>query len=212
MQADSPIPTHAFLGVSLPAINAAYTHESEDGTAAWVKLFRGRAGEVFCLVTFLLSSSPPPPAFPDKLHEMCWLTPKGGKRTGSVEERIRRDKSGTVCQPPVPVPRAQTALASQLMRCWTVKRAGKQLTATSLSPPPALPPLPFRRLHSRSTGLAYICEGLKEQRRGLVTLVLWNNQLTHTGMAYLGMTLVSRSLGPGHLGGVQRSLPLPLPL
>lgn len=42
-------------------------------------------------------------------------------------------------------------------------------------------------------GLAYICEGLKEQRKGLVTLVLWNNQLTHTGMAYLGMTLVSRS-------------------
>ncbi|KAK2088669.1 hypothetical protein P7K49_034576, partial [Saguinus oedipus] len=38
-------------------------------------------------------------------------------------------------------------------------------------------------------GLAYICEGLKEQRKGLVTLVLWNNQLTHTGMAFLGMTL-----------------------
>ncbi|NXV88143.1 PPR37 phosphatase, partial [Calonectris borealis] len=38
-------------------------------------------------------------------------------------------------------------------------------------------------------GLAYICEGLKEQRKGLVTLVLWNNQLTHAGMAYLGMTL-----------------------
>ncbi|XP_029815486.1 protein phosphatase 1 regulatory subunit 37, partial [Manacus vitellinus] len=38
-------------------------------------------------------------------------------------------------------------------------------------------------------GLAYICEGLKEQRKGLLTLVLWNNQLTHTGMAYLGMTL-----------------------
>lgn len=40
-------------------------------------------------------------------------------------------------------------------------------------------------------GLAYICEGLKEQRKGLVTLVLWNNQLTHTGMAFLGMALVS---------------------
>eukprot|EP00069_Balaena_mysticetus_P001908 bmy_15586T0 len=37
--------------------------------------------------------------------------------------------------------------------------------------------------------LAYICEGLKEQRKGLATLVLWNNQLTHTGMAFLGMTL-----------------------
>lgn len=43
-----------------------------------------------------------------------------------------------------------------------------------------------------SLGLAYICEGLKEQRKGLATLVLWNNQLTHTGMAFLGMTLVSR--------------------
>ncbi|OWK15861.1 PPP1R37 [Cervus elaphus hippelaphus] len=31
--------------------------------------------------------------------------------------------------------------------------------------------------------------GLKEQRKGLATLVLWNNQLTHTGMAFLGMTL-----------------------
>lgn len=44
-------------------------------------------------------------------------------------------------------------------------------------------------------GLAYICEGLKEQRKGLVTLVLWNNQLTHTGMAFLGMTLVSAGWG-----------------
>lgn len=43
-------------------------------------------------------------------------------------------------------------------------------------------------------GLAYLCEGLKEQRKGLVTLVLWNNQLTHTGMAYMGMTLVSPNL------------------
>jgi hypothetical protein len=50
-----------------------------------------------------------------------------------------------------------------------------------------------------SLGLAYICEGLKEQRKGLATLVLWNNQLTHTGMAFLGMTLVS----PYH--GRQRS-------
>lgn len=45
-----------------------------------------------------------------------------------------------------------------------------------------------------SLGLAYICEGLKEQRKGLVTLVLWNNQLTHTGMAFLGMALVSPGL------------------
>lgn len=45
--------------------------------------------------------------------------------------------------------------------------------------------------HPPPLGLAYICEGLKEQRKGLVTLVLWNNQLTHTGMAFLGMALVS---------------------
>ncbi|XP_039588928.1 protein phosphatase 1 regulatory subunit 37-like, partial [Passer montanus] len=43
--------------------------------------------------------------------------------------------------------------------------------------------------HLMDSGLAYICEGLREQRRGLVTLVLWNNQLSHAGMAYLGMTL-----------------------
>lgn len=48
-----------------------------------------------------------------------------------------------------------------------------------------------RTSHGPPPGLAYICEGLKEQRKGLVTLVLWNNQLTHTGMAFLGMTLVS---------------------
>ncbi|NXD88633.1 PPR37 phosphatase, partial [Halcyon senegalensis] len=49
--------------------------------------------------------------------------------------------------------------------------------------------LDLRNNHILDSGLAYLCEGLKEQRRGLVTLVLWNNQLTHTGMAYLGMTL-----------------------
>ncbi|XP_054035501.1 protein phosphatase 1 regulatory subunit 37, partial [Dryobates pubescens] len=49
--------------------------------------------------------------------------------------------------------------------------------------------LDLRNNHILDSGLAYICEGLKEQRRGLVTLVLWNNQLSHTGMAYLGMTL-----------------------
>uniref|UniRef100_U3IRM9 Protein phosphatase 1 regulatory subunit 37 n=1 Tax=Anas platyrhynchos platyrhynchos TaxID=8840 RepID=U3IRM9_ANAPP len=49
--------------------------------------------------------------------------------------------------------------------------------------------LDLRNNHILDSGLAYICEGLKEQRRGLVTLVLWNNQLTHSGMAYLGMTL-----------------------
>lgn len=35
-----------------------------------------------------------------------------------------------------------------------------------------------------------MCEGLKEQRKGLVTLVLWNNQLTHNGMGYLAAALV----------------------
>ncbi|NXA57495.1 PPR37 phosphatase, partial [Nothocercus julius] len=49
--------------------------------------------------------------------------------------------------------------------------------------------LDLRNNHILDSGLAYICEGLKEQRRGLLTLVLWNNQLTHAGMAYLGMTL-----------------------
>ncbi|NWH22099.1 PPR37 phosphatase, partial [Grus americana] len=49
--------------------------------------------------------------------------------------------------------------------------------------------LDLRNNHILDSGLAYICEGLKEQRKGLVTLVLWNNQLTHTGMVYLGMTL-----------------------
>nr|XP_056702956.1 protein phosphatase 1 regulatory subunit 37 [Euleptes europaea] len=49
--------------------------------------------------------------------------------------------------------------------------------------------LDLRNNHILDSGLAYVCEGLKEQRKGLVTLVLWNNQLTHTGMAYMGMTL-----------------------
>ncbi|EHB18928.1 Leucine-rich repeat-containing protein 68 [Heterocephalus glaber] len=49
--------------------------------------------------------------------------------------------------------------------------------------------LDLRNNHVLDSGLAYICEGLKEQRKGLVTLVLWNNQLTHTGMAFLGLTL-----------------------
>ncbi|XP_038194566.1 protein phosphatase 1 regulatory subunit 37 isoform X3 [Arvicola amphibius] len=54
--------------------------------------------------------------------------------------------------------------------------------------------LDLRNNHVLDSGLAYICEGLKEQRKGLVTLVLWNNQLTHTGMAFLGMALVNHSL------------------
>ncbi|NXC01626.1 PPR37 phosphatase, partial [Orthonyx spaldingii] len=49
--------------------------------------------------------------------------------------------------------------------------------------------LDLRNNHILDSGLAYICEGLREQRRGLVTLVLWNNQLSHAGMAVLGITL-----------------------
>ncbi|XP_075043243.1 protein phosphatase 1 regulatory subunit 37 [Mixophyes fleayi] len=49
--------------------------------------------------------------------------------------------------------------------------------------------LDLRNNHIMDSGLAYICEGLKEQRHGLVTLVLWNNQLTHAGMVYMSMCL-----------------------
>ncbi|NXE16663.1 PPR37 phosphatase, partial [Lophotis ruficrista] len=61
--------------------------------------------------------------------------------------------------------------------------------------------LDLRNNHILDSGLAYICEGLKEQQKGLVTLVLWNNQLTHTGMGYLGMTLpLTQSLETLNLG------------
>ncbi|XP_072286972.1 protein phosphatase 1 regulatory subunit 37 [Pyxicephalus adspersus] len=52
----------------------------------------------------------------------------------------------------------------------------------------------------------YICEGMKEQRQGLVTLVLWNNQLTHAGMVYMSMclphtqTLETLNLGHNAIG------------
>ncbi|XP_062861334.1 protein phosphatase 1 regulatory subunit 37 isoform X2 [Trichomycterus rosablanca] len=49
--------------------------------------------------------------------------------------------------------------------------------------------LDLRNNHIVDSGLAYICEGLREQRKGLVTLVLWNNQLTHNGMSYLAAAL-----------------------
>uniref|UniRef100_A0A8C2CQ14 Protein phosphatase 1 regulatory subunit 37 n=1 Tax=Cyprinus carpio TaxID=7962 RepID=A0A8C2CQ14_CYPCA len=43
--------------------------------------------------------------------------------------------------------------------------------------------------------------GLKEQRKGLVTLVLWNNQLTHNGMGYLAAALpFTQSLETLNLG------------
>ncbi|XP_073706570.1 protein phosphatase 1 regulatory subunit 37 [Garra rufa] len=61
--------------------------------------------------------------------------------------------------------------------------------------------LDLRNNHILDSGLAYICEGLKEQRKGLVTLVLWNNQLTHNGMGYLAAALpFTQSLETLNLG------------
>ncbi|XP_053329604.1 protein phosphatase 1 regulatory subunit 37 [Spea bombifrons] len=66
--------------------------------------------------------------------------------------------------------------------------------------------LDLRNNHILDSGLAYICEGLKEQRQGLVTLVLWNNQLTHAGMVYMSMclphtqTLETLNLGHNAIG------------
>ncbi|XP_076850480.1 protein phosphatase 1 regulatory subunit 37 [Brachyhypopomus gauderio] len=61
--------------------------------------------------------------------------------------------------------------------------------------------LDLRNNHMLDSGLAYVCEGLKEQRKGLVTLVLWNNQLTHNGMGYLAAALpCTQSLETLNLG------------
>ncbi|XP_061575382.1 protein phosphatase 1 regulatory subunit 37 [Cololabis saira] len=61
--------------------------------------------------------------------------------------------------------------------------------------------LDLRNNHILDSGLAYLCEGLKEQRKGLVTLVLWNNQLTHNGMSYLAAALpCTQSLETLNLG------------
>ncbi|KAM9318243.1 protein phosphatase 1 regulatory subunit 37 [Pholidichthys leucotaenia] len=61
--------------------------------------------------------------------------------------------------------------------------------------------LDLRNNHILDSGLAYICEGLKEQRKGLITLVLWNNQLTHNGMGYLAAALpCTQSLETLNLG------------
>lgn len=61
--------------------------------------------------------------------------------------------------------------------------------------------LDLRNNHILDSGLAYICEGLKEQRKGLVTLVLWNNQLTHNGMGSLAAALpCTQSLETLNLG------------
>uniref|UniRef100_UPI00398F132B uncharacterized protein n=1 Tax=Pristiophorus japonicus TaxID=55135 RepID=UPI00398F132B len=60
----------------------------------------------------------------------------------------------------------------------------------------------LRNNHILDSGLAYISDGLKEQRQGLVTLVLWNNQLTHNGMTYMAAalpyTLSLETLNLGH--------------
>ncbi|XP_064830319.1 protein phosphatase 1 regulatory subunit 37-like [Oncorhynchus masou masou] len=61
--------------------------------------------------------------------------------------------------------------------------------------------LDLRNNHILDSGLVYVCEGLKEQRKGLVTLVLWNNQLTHNGMGYLAAALpCTQSLETLNLG------------
>ncbi|XP_055735502.1 protein phosphatase 1 regulatory subunit 37-like isoform X2 [Salvelinus fontinalis] len=61
--------------------------------------------------------------------------------------------------------------------------------------------LDLRNNHILDSGLAYVCEGLKEQRKGLVTLVLWNNQLTHNGMGFLAAALpCTQSLETLNLG------------
>ncbi|KAA0714772.1 Protein phosphatase 1 regulatory subunit 37 [Triplophysa tibetana] len=58
--------------------------------------------------------------------------------------------------------------------------------------------LDLRNNHILDSGMAYVCEGLKEQRKGLVTLVLWNNQLTHNGMSYMAAALSLETLNLGH--------------
>ncbi|XP_038677446.1 protein phosphatase 1 regulatory subunit 37 [Scyliorhinus canicula] len=42
-----------------------------------------------------------------------------------------------------------------------------------------------------NTGLQDICEGLRKQKQGLKTLILWNNKLTHRGMSHLSAILPS---------------------
>uniref|UniRef100_UPI00398F5EA0 protein phosphatase 1 regulatory subunit 37 n=1 Tax=Pristiophorus japonicus TaxID=55135 RepID=UPI00398F5EA0 len=40
-----------------------------------------------------------------------------------------------------------------------------------------------------NTGLEDICKGLRRQKQGLKTLILWNNKLTHKGMSHLAAIL-----------------------
>ncbi|KAK3548181.1 hypothetical protein QTP70_005193 [Hemibagrus guttatus] len=55
--------------------------------------------------------------------------------------------------------------------------------------------------HMMRKGWRISVGGLKEQRKGLVTLVLWNNQLTHNGMGYLASALpCTQSLETLNLG------------
>lgn len=63
--------------------------------------------------------------------------------------------------------------------------------------------LDLRNNMLQDMGLGHICEGLAEQHNGgLVTLVLWNNQLSHQGMHYLSNAMVSaqmmQTLNLGH--------------
>ncbi|XP_035684376.1 protein phosphatase 1 regulatory subunit 37-like [Branchiostoma floridae] len=49
--------------------------------------------------------------------------------------------------------------------------------------------LDLRNNQIQDTGLVHICEGLGEQERGIVTLVLWSNHITQIGAEYLRETL-----------------------
>ncbi|CAH1262340.1 PPP1R37 [Branchiostoma lanceolatum] len=49
--------------------------------------------------------------------------------------------------------------------------------------------LDLRNNQIQDTGLVHICEGLGEQERGIVTLVLWSNHITQLGAEYLRETL-----------------------
>ncbi|XP_072031024.1 uncharacterized protein [Amphiura filiformis] len=67
--------------------------------------------------------------------------------------------------------------------------------------------LDLRNNHLQDVGLSHLCEGLLDQLEGqLLTLVLWNNQLTQNGMTHLAKTLPmvggleTLNLGQNHLG------------
>ncbi|CAM9778946.1 unnamed protein product [Lampetra planeri] len=61
--------------------------------------------------------------------------------------------------------------------------------------------LDLRNNSLMDSGLQHVCEGLKEQKKGLVTLVVWNNQLSHVGMQYVASMLpCTQSLETLNLG------------